>query len=123
MPVKYKDYYEVLGVSRKASDAEIKKAFRRLARRYHPDVGTGSSPEKFRELAEAYETLIDRASQGQVRPNSHEFQQASTQSDRATPRSSSDLLHEKLCDEPRAILALSIGNLPVHRRNVASAGR
>src|SRR2546429_9886966 len=89
----------------------------------YPDVGTGSSPEKFRELAEAYETLIDRASQGQVRPNSHEFQQASTQSDRATPRSSSDLLHEKLCDEPRAILALSIGNLPVHRRNVASAGR
>jgi len=117
------NYYEVLCVPDNSDDGTIRSAFRRLARRYHPDAGTGSSPEKSRELAEAYETLIDRASQGQVRPNSHEFQQASTQSDRATPRSSSDLLHEKLCDEPRAILALSIGNLPVHRRNVASAGR
>src|SRR2546429_2098288 len=75
------NYYEVLCVPDNSDDGTIRSAFRRLARRYHPDVGTGSSPEKFRELAEAYETLIDRASQGQVRPNSHEFQQASTQSD------------------------------------------
>ena len=53
------NYYEVLRVPDNADDRTIRSAFRRLARRYHPDVGTGSSPEKFRELAEAYETLID----------------------------------------------------------------
>ena len=55
------DYYEVLGVSRDASDAEIKKAFRGLARRLHPDV-TGHDPEaeaRFKEAAEAYEVLSD----------------------------------------------------------------
>src|SRR5206468_4948205 len=62
------NYYEVLCVPHNSDDGTIRSAFRRLARCYHPDVGTGSSPEKFRELAEAYETLIDRASQGQVRP-------------------------------------------------------
>src|SRR5215475_1508322 len=56
-----RDYYEVLGVSRDASDAEIKKAFRGLARQLHPDV-TGHDPEaeaKFKEAAEAYEVLSD----------------------------------------------------------------
>jgi molecular chaperone DnaJ len=55
------DYYEVLGVSRDASDAEIKKAFRGLARQLHPDV-TGHDPEaeaRFKEAAEAYEVLSD----------------------------------------------------------------
>jgi molecular chaperone DnaJ len=55
------DYYEVLGVSREASDTEIKKAFRGLARELHPDV-TGHDPEaeaRFKEAAEAYEVLSD----------------------------------------------------------------
>src|ERR1700754_2189245 len=55
------DYYEVLGVSRDASDAEIKKACRGLARELHPDV-TGHDPEaegRFKEAAEAYEVLSD----------------------------------------------------------------
>ncbi|OJU85700.1 MAG: molecular chaperone DnaJ [Solirubrobacterales bacterium 70-9] len=56
-----RDYYDVLGVSRDASDAEIKKAFRGLARELHPDV-TGHDPEaeaRFKEAAEAYEVLSD----------------------------------------------------------------
>src|SRR3954463_3482118 len=63
MPVRYKDYYETLGVPRNASDADIKKAFRKLAREYHPDVAKNKkqAEEKFKELNEAYEVLGDAA--------------------------------------------------------------
>ncbi len=61
MPVQYKDYYQVLGVPRGASEADIKKAFRKLAREYHPDVAKNKkqAEEKFKELNEAYEVLSD----------------------------------------------------------------
>jgi curved DNA-binding protein len=61
MPVKYRDYYEILGVSRTASEAEIKKAFRKLAREFHPDVAKDKkrAEEKFKEINEAYEVLGD----------------------------------------------------------------
>jgi molecular chaperone DnaJ len=57
-----RDYYDVLGVSREADDAEVKKAFRRLARELHPDVNAHDpdAEEKFKEAAEAYEVLSDR---------------------------------------------------------------
>ena len=56
-----RDYYEVLGVNKSASEADIKKAFRKLARKYHPDVNPGdkSSEQRFKELNEAYEVLSD----------------------------------------------------------------
>src|SRR6184192_1505071 len=53
-----RDYYEVLGVARDASDADIKKAFRGLARELHPDVSDApDAQERFREIVEAYEVL------------------------------------------------------------------
>ncbi|MGC9036663.1 MAG: DnaJ domain-containing protein, partial [Verrucomicrobiia bacterium] len=59
MPVQYKDYYEILGVPRDATEEEIKKAFRKLARQYHPDVAKDkkAAEEKFKEINEAYEVL------------------------------------------------------------------
>ncbi|ACV63960.1 chaperone protein DnaJ [Desulfofarcimen acetoxidans DSM 771] len=56
-----RDYYEALGVSKDASVEEIKKAFRKLARKYHPDVNTGdaNAEAKFKEIAEAYDVLQD----------------------------------------------------------------
>lgn len=58
--MKFKDYYEVLGVARDASDDDIKRAYRKLARKYHPDVSKEANAEdRFKELGEAYEVLRD----------------------------------------------------------------
>src|SRR2546423_11230703 len=58
MATTQRDYYEVLGLSRAANEADIKKAFRRLARELHPDVSAApDAHERFREVAEAYEVL------------------------------------------------------------------
>jgi curved DNA-binding protein len=60
MPVKFKDYYEILGVSRTASADEIKKAYRKLARQCHPDVNKSPGAEaRFKEVNEANEVLCD----------------------------------------------------------------
>ncbi|HET7547404.1 MAG TPA: DnaJ C-terminal domain-containing protein [Usitatibacter sp.] len=58
--MKYKDYYAILGVARNASADEIKKAYRKLAQKYHPDVTKDpKGEEKFKDIAEAYQTLKD----------------------------------------------------------------
>jgi curved DNA-binding protein CbpA len=54
-----RDFYEVLGVPRCAAPEEIRQAFRRLARRFHPDAGPEGSGERFQEVSEAYRTLSD----------------------------------------------------------------
>lgn len=61
MPVEFQDYYATLGVTREATDQEIKKAFRTLARKYHPDVAKDkkTAEEKFKTINEAYEVLSD----------------------------------------------------------------
>ena len=56
-----RDYYEVLGVSKTASDSELKSAYRKLAKKYHPDVNPGDkeAESKFKEATEAYSVLSD----------------------------------------------------------------
>jgi len=61
-----KDYYQILGVSRTATDRQIKKAFRKLAMKYHPDKNKSKdAEEKFREIAQAYEVLSDEKKRSQ----------------------------------------------------------
>ena len=58
--MKYKDYYQALGCSKDASQDDIKRAYRRLARKYHPDVNKDpKAEEQFKEIGEAYEVLGD----------------------------------------------------------------
>jgi molecular chaperone DnaJ len=69
-----KDYYEILGVSRSASDKEIKAAYRKLARKYHPDVNPGdkAAEDKFKEVAEAFAVLSDTEKRAQYDRGGHE---------------------------------------------------
>lgn len=80
--INYQDYYATLGVPKKATEAEIKSAFRKLARTYHPDLNPGdkAAEKKFRELNEAYEVLGNsdkRSKYDQLGPNFSQFKTAS----------------------------------------------
>jgi DnaJ-class molecular chaperone len=77
MPVEYKDYYKILGVAKDAKKEEIAKAYRRLARKHHPDLNKGADAERrFKELNEAHQVLSDpekRARYDQLGPNWEQF--------------------------------------------------
>ena len=66
-----KDYYETLGVPRTADDKEIKAAYRRRARKYHPDVNKGdkAAEERFKEVAEAFAVLSDKDKRAKYEPS------------------------------------------------------
>ena len=86
MPVEYKDYYKTLGVKKDATVADIKKAYRKLARQYHPDVNTsGDASKKFKEVNEANEVLSDpekRKRYDQLGPDWERFAQGGAASGR-----------------------------------------
>ena len=65
-----RDFYEVLGVQRTSSQDEIKKAYRQMAMKYHPDRNQGNkeAEDKFKEAAEAYEVLSDQEKRQRYRP-------------------------------------------------------
>ena len=68
------DYYDILGVKKNASEKEIKSAFKKLARKYHPDVNPGdkSAEEKFKQVSEAYDVLSDKKKRAQYDRVGHE---------------------------------------------------
>ncbi len=73
-----KDYYNILGVGKDASDEEIKKAYRKLAHKYHPDK-SGGDEAKFKELNEAYQVLSDKEKRSQYDQFGQTFEQAQSQ--------------------------------------------
>ena len=77
MPVEYRDYYKILGVSKEAKKEDITKAYRRLARQHHPDLNKGADAERrFKEINEAYQVLSDpekRQRYDQLGPNWDRF--------------------------------------------------
>ena len=78
MPTTARDYYEILGVPRNATEKEIRQAYRRLARKYHPDVNPGDkeAEQKFKEIQEAYEVLSDPEKRAKYDRYGHAWRQA-----------------------------------------------
>src|SRR5438477_9096870 len=128
--MKYKDYYKVLGVERSAGEDEIKKAYRKLARKYHPDVSKEpNAKEKFQEVSEAYETLRDKEkraafdSLGSHRPG-HDFPPPPDCFDRLRPARQEDLRDVDPSDlfEQMGIFGRAGGQRGHFRRNLPIPG-
>ena len=102
------DYYKILGVDKKASDSDIKKAYRKLAMKYHPDhtKGDKKAEEKFKKISEAYAVLSDKEKRQQYDTyGSSDFHQRFSQEDIFRNFDFSDILREfglEECDFPLA---------------------
>ncbi|MBK1990409.1 J domain-containing protein [Sphaerospermopsis aphanizomenoides BCCUSP55] len=84
----FRDYYEILGVTKEASSEEIKKVYRRLARQYHPDLNPGNkeAEEKFKTIGEAYEILSDPSRRSQYDQFSRYWKQKGFAGGKQTPK-------------------------------------
>ena len=98
-----RDYYEVLGVSHSASSEEIKRAFKKLARKFHPDVNPGNkgAEERFKEVSEAYAVLSDGKKRRQYDVQGHSaFAGGSPWGARGTPQNVDEILKEFVPNDP-----------------------
>ena len=88
MPQDIRNYYELLGVPRDASADEIKQSFRRLARKYHPDLNPGDkvAEDKFKDISEAYEVLSDRTKRSQYNKFTGFWQKNRSKATATTPK-------------------------------------
>ena len=123
-----RDYYEVLGVPRNAGDDEIKKAYRKLAMKYHPDRNQGDAAKeaeaKFKEIKEAYEILSD----GQKRSAYDQHGHAADQDERGRQEGVDRLAapHRPTLPHPRTVAGSMLGGSPIgspDARRVSGTGR